>query len=351
MTASHIRSGAVNRALRGLWKISTHPVTFVVLSLLWCLDLGAGSITAYHADPGFSAKMDAYPFRLWLREIASRTLPHSLWVYILVLLSYLLVLSLLLCTVKWFLKRRNRLRGLGEVLVHLGFLLLFGGFVIGSSLGSRTQGIALPVGATREIGETGASLRLDALRLVRDESGRPRETVSDMTLLREGVEKAKGEVRLNHPLIKGATVVYPRDAGRGVGAAVLGISRGKGVRIAAGGSVDVEGGRRLHVEALLQPGERRGSLLGPGVLLALRGGGGAHLGSAFLSPLPGKRPRAVLDGLPVVLLRLVEEPVGIYDVHRDPGVWLVIAGTVVLGLGTVWALAGYMGLIPAVGRE
>jgi hypothetical protein len=35
----------------------------------------------------------------------------------------------------------------------------------------------------------------------------------------------------------------------------------------------------------------------------------------------------------------------VYRVHHDPGVWLVILGTIILALGTVWALAGYLGLI------
>jgi hypothetical protein len=274
--------------LKGVWKTSTHPVTFVVLSLLWCLDLAAGSITAYRADPDFSTRMDAYPFRLWLQEVGSRTLPHSLWIYILVLLSYLLVLSLLLCTVNWFIRRRNRLRGLGEVLVHLGFLFLFGGFVIGSTFGSRTQGIAVPVGAAAKIAGSDLALRLDDLRIRRDASGRPRETVSDITLLQGGKEAARGEVRLNHPMIHGSTVVYPRDTARRVVGAELSVAGGAPVRIAGGGALDLEGGRRLRAAALLQEGEGRGSMTGPGVFLTLRSGGGGHLGTAYLSPGGGE---------------------------------------------------------------
>jgi hypothetical protein len=51
------------------------------------------------------------------------------------------------------------------------------------------------------------------------------------------------------------------------------------------------------------------------------------------------------------LVRLAGEPVGLYDVHHDPGVWLVIIGTVVLGMGTLWSLAGYLGLLPSPARE
>ncbi len=333
--------------LRALWKVSISPVTFVVLSLLWCLDLAAGSITAYYADPNFSARMDAYPFKVWLGQVAPRTLPHSLWVYILVALSYLLVLSLLFCTVNWFLKRRYRLRGLGEVLVHLGFLLIFSGFVLGSTFGVREQRIMLAPGETKELPFLDMALRLDGMRVVTNDRGRPVDTVSEVALLQGEREAAAGEVRINHPLIWGSTVVYPRDrAGRPDGA-VLRLGKERMVRVRPGGHVDLGDGRRILVQALLGEGERRGSLTGPGVLLALRDSRGRHGGAAFLSNRPGTRQGAVLDGMPVRFVSFTAAEVAVFDVHRDPGIWFAIIGAVVLACGTLWALAGYLGMIPS----
>ena len=132
-------------ALGWLWRVASAPVTFVVLSILWCIDLAAGSIHAYRLDPQFWVKMDAVPFNEWLTRVAPTVWPASWWVYGLVALTYLVIASLLICTLNWFFRRCRGARGMGEVLVHLGFLLVFAGFVLGSGWGVRTQGVEGPV--------------------------------------------------------------------------------------------------------------------------------------------------------------------------------------------------------------
>jgi len=195
----------------GLWRRSVSPVTFVILSLLWCLDLGIGSMSAYYRDSRFSVKMDAYPFKVWLNNQAPELWPHSLWVYILVGLTWLLVASLLLCTCNWLLKRRGWRRGLGEILVHLGFLMVFLGFVVGSTTGSRIQGIPVVLNGTRSVGtEAHLSLTLDQIKTILGANGNVLDTVSQVRLFSRGEEVARGEVRLNHPLIWKSAVVYPR---------------------------------------------------------------------------------------------------------------------------------------------
>jgi len=161
------RSPTTNRRLVGrmaafIWDILVHPVTFVVLTILWVLDLGAGSIVAYFNDPQFWAKMDSYPFNLWMSKVAPRQLPLSLWLYIYIILSYLMVASLLLCTINWFLKKRRKLKGLAEVLVHLGFLFIVAGFILGSSMGERTK-VRLSQGDEVNLQGMGINLQLTDL--------------------------------------------------------------------------------------------------------------------------------------------------------------------------------------------
>lgn len=321
-----------------LWRLAVSPATFVILSLLWCLDLAVGSILAYRADPRFWMKMDAYPFNTWLREVAPRTFPQSLWVYLLVGLSYAVVVSLLLCTVNWFFRRRRRLRGMGEVLVHLGFLLIFSGFVLGSGFGSRFQGLEVPAGRSAPVGDTGLTLRVDKVDFVRGPGGRVWDTVSTVAVLRDGREVASGTTRTNHPLIWGDTVVYPQGAQSRVLGARLATTRGV-ADLGPGRDAQLYGGRRLTFRGALNPGERAGPYFGPGVLVALADARGEVLASAFLSPGAGP---ADLAGLRVRLLDLEIEPTGVYNVHRDPGVMLVLAGSVLLTAGTFWALAGYL---------
>ncbi len=322
-----------------LFEAAVSPATFVVLSILWCLDLAVGSILAYRADPQFWMKMDAYPFNVWLREVAPQTLPGSLWVYLLVVLTYLVVASLVLCTLNWFFRRRRHVRGMGEVLVHLGFLLIFSGFVLGSGFGSRTQGIEIAEGATAPVGESGLSLRVDGVDSVRGPGGRVWDVVSRVALLRDGRAVAEGMVRTNHPLIWGSTVVYPQGAYAKVLGASLATSEGS-VTLRQGEAAELAGGRRLVLRGTLDPGDRRGPYFGPGVLLDHVGGAGESLGTAFLAPAQGGATD--LGGLRVRLLDLSIVPNGVYNVHRDPGVNLVLWGAVILTVGTFWALLGYL---------
>jgi hypothetical protein len=195
------------------------------------------------------------------------------------------------------------------------------------------------------------ALRLDDMRVVTNDAGRPLDTVSTVAVLQGETELATGEVRIKHPLIWGSTVVYPRDrAGRPDGA-VLRLGTGRTVRVIPGEEADLGKGRKITLQALLGEGERRGSLTGPGVLLVLRDSRGRHGGSAFLGNHPGVRQRAVLDGMALQFIGFTSEEVAVFDVHRDPGIWLAIVGAVILACGTLWALAGYLGMIPAAGPD
>ena len=258
---STTKPGLFNRITGLIWRLSISPVCFVVIALLWCLDLGTGSIYAY-LRPDLFGSLDGYPLTAWLRIEGPRAWPASLWVHLLVVLSWLMVASLLLCTLNWFLYRRKRLSGMGEVLVHLGFLLVFGGYVIGAVLGSRTIGIRMPLtGGSFRIPALQATLVLKEIKPIRGRHGEIQGDESVLELITPAGRTVSSGVRLNHPLIAGSTVVYPR-----------------GVQQETAGDPPVPFGPFFAV----------------------------------------------------------------YDVHRDPGVWLVIAGAGLITVGTVWAFCLYL---------
>jgi hypothetical protein len=229
------------RPLKALWRLAVHPVTFVVICLLWCLDLGLGSLLAYQR-PDIFGTMDAYPFALWLREVGRRALPWSAWVYLLAALTWAMTASLALCTVNWFWKRRLTPRRLGEVLVHLGFLLVFAGFVVEAVVGTRVHGVQIVEGGEVAIGQLGITLRLEHAELTMSPGGEVLDTVSTLTVI-DGAARSSGTSRLNHPLIAGATVVYPRGSSEMPaprGRLVVGrydIHRDPGVRFVLSGAV------------------------------------------------------------------------------------------------------------------
>jgi hypothetical protein len=324
------------------WRVASSPVTFVVLSVLWCLDLAAGSIYAYRLDPQFWVKMDSLPFNEWLTRVAPAVWPQSWWVYGLVILTYLVIASLAVCSLNWFFRRRRRARGMGEVLVHLGFLLVFAGFVLGSGWGLRTQGVRVAEGETVAVADQGLQLRLDGVEVVRGPDGRALDTVSRVTLMGEGVGVTAGTVRTNHPLLAGSIVVYPQGAQSHLTGARVAVERAGVHTLTTGSGASLPDGRTLVLERILHPGDRVGPYFGPGFLVAVLASDGIRQAGGFLTPMA---PDVLqLSGVRMRLVDVQVTPVGVFNVHHDPGVVLVLLGAAILTLGTFWALAGYLWL-------
>jgi len=325
-----------------LWRLAIAPVTFVVLALLWCLDLGAGSLLAY-SRPDLFGSLDSFPFTVWLRVEGPRAWPWSLWVHLLTVLSWLMVASLLLCTVNWLLFRRKRLRGVGELLVHLGFLLVFAGYVLGAGWGARSLGLKIPVtGGSIRVPEQGVELTLKEVRPLYGVLGDVQGEESDLELTGPvGTSSGRG-VRLNHPLLAGTTVVYPRGVRQEVVGARLELAGAGTVELRPGQPLRLGDGRSLEVAGLLQQDESRGEAQGPGVALQLRSAVGAPLAVAYLSPAEGGSTVADLAGVRLGLAGLTGPFVAVYDLHRDPGVRLVLWVAVLITIGSLWAFAAYL---------
>ena len=325
-----------------LWNAAVSPTVFVILACLWCLDLGAGSLYAFRRDPEFWMKMDSMPFNLWLANVAPGEMPHSLWVYALVILTWLVAASLVLCTVGWFLYRRARKRSVGEILVHLGFMLVFAGFVIGGGWGQRAQNIIALAGEAVEAPGMGVKLKLGDIRIVRNERGEQLETVSNLTLLdKSGAELASGSARLNHPLIHGETVVYPNGGSDRLIGAHLEAEGIGAVEVRYGKDTPLPGGGALRIKGMLEEGQRYSRWVGPGAFIVLVGPTGVEESGAFFGDFPLFR-MGRLGGAQLEWKRPIISAVASFNVHRDPGVQLVLAGALILTLGTFWALAAYL---------
>jgi hypothetical protein len=172
---------------------------------------------------------------------------------------------------------------------------------------------------------------------------------SDLELSSAGGVARANKVRINHPLIAGTTVVYPRGVQQQVTEIVLDIEGTGRIRLPAGGTADLGAGRTLALTGLLQEGEERNGLQGPGAVLTLYGPARAALATGWLSPREGEPSRAAMAGIRVALAGLDGPYLARYDLHRDPGVQLVLVGAVLITLGTLWAFGGYLreGLPPA----
>jgi hypothetical protein len=317
------------------------PVFFVFTSILWCLDLAVGSIVAYKRDPKFWVEMDSMPFSQWMNEFASAQLPHSAWVYILAGLTWVMVLSLCLCTINWFFTRKRRARGMAEVLVHLGFMLVFAGFILGCGWGERAQNIAVTKDQRVIVSEMGVGIVLDGVEIVRNSEGKELDTVSLLTLTDlEGNTLTSGTARLNHPLIYGSTVVYPQGGGERSTGATIEVTGSGPVEVTRQKPYTFADGMHLRLRGTLEAGQRYERFAGPGAYVVLVEKNGREIAGAFVGALPMFK-RARLGNRELTWSGAIKATEAVFHVHRDPGVWLVLAGALILGLGTIWAMGGF----------
>lgn len=328
--------------LSKIWNVLVSPVVFVVVCLFWCLDLGVGSIMAFRKDPDFWMKMDSVPLSYWLHQIGPKEMPGSAWVYILVALTWIMAFSLLLCSIGWFVSRKARRRTMAEALLHFGFMLVFAGFVIGSGWGARAQNIVVRKGDTVKVEEVGIALKLNGVKVVKDQTGRPLETVSELDLLDSGGGLIKsGSARINHPLIHGSTVVYPQGGEERLVGVRISLAGLESVAVSEGRPAPLPDGRELRVRGVLQEGQTYARWAGPGAFVTLASPGGPDLAGAFFGENPLFQ-EGRLGNMDAKFGGQVVEAVAGFNVHRDPGVQLVLIGALILTLGTFWAMGAYI---------
>ncbi|HEY6007290.1 MAG TPA: hypothetical protein VIU40_03140, partial [Geobacteraceae bacterium] len=142
--------------------------------------------------------------------------------------------------------------------------------------------------------------------------------------------------------IAGTTVVYPRGVQQQVTGARLVVPGNVTVDLWAGRPVRLSGGATLELADVLQPEEVRENLQGPGVLVTVRPAGAAPAATVYLSTQEGMAAEAAVGGVKLGLTQFLGPFLAVYDVHRDPGVWLVVAGALLIALGTAWAFFGYL---------
>lgn len=96
---------------------------------------------------------------------------------------------------------KNRFGRFGTFANHLGLITILGAAVIGNVTGWREDAFMVPEGSVRAVGhDTGLSVRNDAFVESYYPNGTAADFHSELTVLRNGREVARGSVRVNDPL-------------------------------------------------------------------------------------------------------------------------------------------------------
>ncbi len=116
----------------------------------------------------------------------------------------------------------------GTVLAHLSFVVILAGFVVSATMGFKESSFVAPIGTPMEVGHgTGLTVVAHSFNDSYYDNGAPKDYVSDVSLMKDGKEVARQEVRVNNPLRFDG--VWFHQAFFGVGADIKATADGKDV--------------------------------------------------------------------------------------------------------------------------
>ncbi|MCM2265759.1 MAG: cytochrome c biogenesis protein ResB, partial [Desulfuromonadales bacterium] len=282
---------------------------------------------------------------------AWRSAPQLTWWLPLTALCLLIFgINTLCCLLDWLTHLRARWRKTGEYLIHTGFLLLLVGYAWGSFSGFRSGPHRLAPGEALALPNAPEyTLRLDRFEPSFSPEGRPLDMVSEVALLRNGGEVARGTVRINHPLLHDGLVILATSLDQRLagfrcflpGAGTIDLAAGSRVTLPDGGTLGV---LNLLADALRTPDGRviplSDQLGNPALqLLLLRPDGSMWQGWYFLrEALPLELAAA---GATLRPLQPLAGYVSLLTVNRDPGAGLALAGGVCLTIGVLLAMLSF----------
>ena len=335
--------------LSKLWKLLCSLKLAVFLASAATLLIMGGSLVM-HYHPRVFGGMDRMVLGDWFAATGNRNTGLTWWLSTAGVFLALLGVNTLCCFIDWLSKLRSRWRKTGEYLIHIGFVLVLAAYFWGSLSGYRSEGNRLLVGEILTLQDMpGHALRLEAFEPLFNESGRPIDMRSTVTLFKEGAPLKRQVVKTNTPLTYRDLVVVPGSFGQVAEGFQFFLSGGGTVSLTPGIAVPLEGGGLLRVvnffpHAGKQPDGTaffRGENLGdPAIELELvRSGFEPWRGLYYLR-----------EGMPFALVQAgvrlwPTEPVyrlySVLTVNRDPGSGMALIGALAMFTGVLFAMGSF----------
>jgi cytochrome c biogenesis protein len=342
--------------MKRLWTIFASTWLTIVLAACICIVAAWGSIIAIR-NPEFFRALDQAVLLDRLGNprygfMAELSLTH--WVFALVLFMFLFTVNTVVCTIdkiNSIIRSRMPLRAFFPHIVHIGFLIAVTGHLVGSVWGFRSPGNVLyqsvPVPVPHE---AGLSVRLDGFELERTPSGNVESLKTRVTLLQETETVLDGEIEINGPLIYKGIAFYHMDQGDVPTGLVLEARDGERTTVDFGGSFTLTGGTRFTLGEIYpdfalddrgRPYSRSPGFRNPYVEITSSYGERGFLpisypGSTVTFDESGAGSPSGAGRGDGVVIRLVEHkmtPYVVLTINRDPGIWFIIIGSIVLVIG------------------
>lgn len=331
-----------------LWNFFSSPGLTIVLAFLICIDSAWGSILTI-ASPEFYEALDHAVLLGQLIEVGWEAPALVLWIYILIFLIFLFAINTVVCStarVYSIIRSRRPWASFLPQLIHLGFLVALIGHLIGSVSGFKTQGNIYVEGEPAAVPNAdGLFLRLDGVDAVRGVGGMMESLEVGVTLLvQDGdgrMNELKGDsIEINSPLMYRGINFYHESNGETIDGYVLDVG-GLRTEVRFGGEFTALDGTLLRLGRLYND-------------LAFDSLGRAYSRSnRFNNPYQvvidpdGKREflsvaepggSVVLGSQTIGLIDFLVTDYVVLTIHRDPGIWFIIAGSLMLVVGMVAVL-------------
>lgn len=309
-----------------------------------------GGSLVMNAHPRVFGSMDATTVSAWFAGAWRQAPQLTWWLPLTALCLAVFGLNTLCCLLDWLTHLRTRWRKIGEYLIHTGFLLLLVAYAWGNLAGFRSGPHRLAPGDTLVLpGAPAYALQLDRFDPTFSLEGRPLDMVSEVVLLRDGLEVAGGTVRINHPLLHDGMVILATSLDQRLAGFRCFLPGVGAVDLVPGSRVTLPDGGTLGVLQLLADARQAADgrviplsdqLGNPALqLLLLRPDGRIWQGWYFLREAP---PFELADaGAAPQPLQPLAGYVSLLTVNRDPGAGLALAGGVCLSLGVLLAMFSF----------
>ena len=233
---------------------------------------------------------------------------------------------------------RGRCRPLGPYVVHLALLIILIGALLGRFFGVEGR-LTLIEGETAENFTAegkeiplGFQAHLDRFQVFYYPDGTPREFRSDLTLTKPGGPPENAVCRVNEPVTFGDFTFYQSSYGTVPRLEIKQGDNSQVIEAPVGQTVQIPGGqarfRVLEYQAdLVMPGENQDKHLGPAARLAFWEEG-AH--PRLIVVLQNRPELADKQPGPYRFFLKGAKSFSVLQVKRDPGVWWVYAGFLLL---------------------
>ncbi|MBI5561919.1 MAG: hypothetical protein HY894_03565 [Deltaproteobacteria bacterium] len=327
--------------MKTLWRYFSSIKLTIALAAAICIVAVWGSLLAVRYQE-FYRYLDQVVLVPWLAAKGTDYPKLAAWIYVLILLTGLFAINTAVCTADKVLSIvRNRLpaRALFPHIVHAGFLIAMLGHLAGSVSGYKSSGNVLWKGVPTPVPhEEGLSMRLDGAETQTGTDGELTSVRTRITLL--GKDAAvTGDIGINSPMIYRGIAFYHADAGSAPTGLALNAGGNK-TQVGFGGSFKTPDGKtynlgEVYPDFAMDPSGHPTTLSQEfrNPYVEIIGGNG----KAFLfAGRPGST--VTLNGNSIRLDDYALSHYVMLNINKDPGIWLIIAGSAVLTAGMLLLL-------------